>query len=108
MKDMMKYKGYYGSVHYDADEPIIYGKLEFIKALISYEADDAVGIKQAFQDAVDDYLGLCKSEGIEPEAPFKGSLNIRLGHRLHERVALAAQNAGLSTNKYICHVLENS
>ncbi len=102
---MMKYKGYYGSVHYDSDEPIFYGKLEFIKALVSYEAEDAVGIKQAFEEAVNDYLVLCKDKSIAPEIPYKGSLNVRLGHHLHEQVALAAQQAGLSTNKYICHVL---
>ena len=37
---------------------IFYGKLEFINALISYEVIYAHGIKQAFQDAIDDYLKL--------------------------------------------------
>jgi len=106
MKDMIKYKGYYGSVHYDPDEPTFYGKLEFIQALVSYEAEDAVGIKLAFQDAVDDYLLMCKQEAIKPEVPFKGSLNVRLGHHLHEQVALAALRHNMSTNKYICGILE--
>jgi predicted HicB family RNase H-like nuclease len=106
MNDMLKYKGYYGSVHYDADEPIFYGKLEFIKALVSYEAKDAVGIKKAFEEAVDDYLELCKQEKIEPESPFKGSLNVRLGHELHEKVAILALKEKMSINKYICNVLK--
>lgn len=106
MKDMMKYKGYYGSVHYDSDEPIFYGQLEFIKALILYEAKDAVGIKKAFEEAVDDYLDLCKKEKVSPEKPFKGSFNIRTGHKLHELVALAAERENMSLNKFICHILE--
>lgn len=106
MRDMLKYKGYYGSVHYDADEPIFYGKLEFIKALVSYEAKDAVGIKKVFQEAVDDYLELCKQEKIEPEQPFKGSLNVRLGHELHEKIAILALRQKMSINKFICTVLE--
>jgi predicted HicB family RNase H-like nuclease len=105
MQDMLKYKGYYGSIHYDADTPIFYGKLEFIKALVSYEAEDAIGIKQAFEAAVDDYLELCKQENIIPETPFKGSLNVRLGHQLHEKVALLALREDVSINKYICAVL---
>lgn len=105
MKDMMKHRGYYGSVHYDSDEPIFYGKLEFIKALVSYEAEDAVGIKAAFEEAVDDYLLMCEKENIEPETPFKGSLNVRLGHQLHEKIAIAALRENVSINSYICSVL---
>ena len=106
MNDMLKYKGYYGSVHYDVDEPIFYGKLEFIKALVSYEAKDAVGIKKAFEEAVDDYLALCKQEKIVPELPFKGSLNVRLGHELHEKIAILALREKISINKYICNLLK--
>ncbi len=106
MKDMVKYKGYYGSVHYDADALIFYGKLEFIKALVSYEASDAAGIKMSFEEAVDDYLQLCEKEEITPEKPFKGSFNIRTGHKLHELVALAAERENMSLNKFICHILE--
>jgi predicted HicB family RNase H-like nuclease len=108
MKDMMQHKGYYGSVHFDPDEPVIYGKLEFIKALISYEANDAEGIKQAFQGAVEDYLDICKKEDRTPEKPFKGSFNIRAGHKLHEKIALAAQRENLSINKFICAILEKA
>lgn len=59
MKNLIQYKGYYGSVHYDPDEPIFYGKLEFINALVSYESQDVIGIQRAFHDAVDDYLAMC-------------------------------------------------
>lgn len=101
MKNMIKYKGYYGSVNYDPDEPIFYGKLEFIHALVSYEAKSASGIKKAFKEAVDDYLKLCVTENIEPEKPFKGSFNVRIGPELHEKVALHAVMHGISTNEFI-------
>ncbi len=107
MKDLMKYKGHYGTVCYDPDEPIFYGKIAFIKALITYEAMDAVGIKNAFEDAVDDYLVLCESEGVKPETPFKGSLNVRLGPKLHEKIALEALKNNLTINGYICHLLNS-
>jgi len=106
MKDMMKHKGYYGSVHYDSAELIFYGKLEFIKALVSYEAEDAKGIKKVFEDAVDDYLATCEAEGIAAEKPFKGSFNVRTGHKLHEMVALTAQREKMSINKFICYILQ--
>lgn len=105
MKNLLQYKGYTGSVEYDPDEPIFYGKVLYIKALISYEGKDAVGIKKAFHDAVDDYLEMCKEENIETEKPFKGSFNIRTGHDLHRKIALEAFKRDMSINKFICQVL---
>lgn len=37
MKDMMRHRGYFGSVHYDDEDRIFFGKIEFIRALVSYE-----------------------------------------------------------------------
>ncbi len=50
MKDFMQYKGYYGSVNFDDGDLIFYGKVEFIRALISYEGTDAKGLRKAFED----------------------------------------------------------
>ncbi len=44
---------------------------------MTYEGQDAKGIKAAFQEAVDDYLELCKAEGRKPDVPLKGSFNVR-------------------------------
>jgi len=49
---------------------------------------------------------MCKQETIEPEKPLKGSLNIRLGHELHQQIALAAFAQHISINKYIRTILE--
>jgi predicted HicB family RNase H-like nuclease len=108
MKDLMQYKGYYGSVHFDDEDLIFHGKIEFIRALASYEATDAKGLKKAFEEAVDDYLATCHGQKIEPETPFKGSLNIRLGPELHRRVAIAAMQHHLSINKFIAETLDRS
>lgn len=106
MKDFMHYKGYYGSVHFDDEDLIFYGKICFIKALISYEATDAKGLKAAFVEAIEDYLAMCANENIEPETPFKGSLNVRLGNELHRNVAIEAQRRNMSINKFIANTLE--
>lgn len=105
MKDFMHYKDYYGSVHFEEDDLVFYGKIEFIRALVTYEATDAKGLKKAFEEAVDDYLETCRKQKIKPEIPFKGSLNVRLGPELHRRVAIAAQQHHLSINKFIAEKL---
>jgi predicted HicB family RNase H-like nuclease len=106
MKDMMRYENHFGSVHYSDDDKIFYGKVEFIRALVSYEGTNVQSLRKAFEEAVDDYLETCKKQGKEPEQPFKGSFNIRVGSNLHQRVALEAMKRGVSLNKYIVDVLE--
>ena len=108
MKNMIRYKGYYGSVNFDADDLIFYGKLEFINALVSYEGETAKEINAAFKEAVDDYLDICTARETEPEKPFKGSLNIRIGRDLHEKAALIAKEIGCSSlNEFIKQALNH-
>lgn len=106
MKDAMEYKGYYGSVHLDEEAFLLYGKVLFIKALVTYEAEDAKGLRKAFEESVDDYLETCRQQAIKPEVPFKGSLNIRLDSELHRRIALAAEHRHVSINKFIYQTLQ--
>ena len=103
---LMRYKDYYGSYHLDAEEQTFYGKLEFIKALVTYEASTAKDLQKAFENAVEDYLTTCKQEDIKPEKPFKGSFNVRLGENLHRKVALAALSEDIPMNHFVCKALE--
>lgn len=108
MKNMMNYKGYYGSVLFDADDLVFYGKVEFINSLISYEGESAKEIDSAFKEAVDDYLESCTARHIEPEKPFKGSLNIRIGRELHEKASRIAKEIGCSSlNEFIKQALDH-
>ena len=72
MKNMIEYQGYFGSVNYNDEDEVFYGKVEYIRSLISYEGHDVESLKASFQEAVDDYLALCEKKEIEPEKPFKG------------------------------------
>jgi predicted HicB family RNase H-like nuclease len=103
---LMSYKNYLGSVEFDEDERIFHGKLEFIRALVTYEAADAQGLIRAFHDAVDDYLAHCEEQGTPPERPLKGSFNVRIGPDLHRRAVIAAAQAGLSLNAFTARALE--
>ena len=76
------------SVHYSDDDKTFYGKVEFIRALVSYEGTTVQSLHRAFEEAVDDYLRTCKQQRKEPEHPFKGSFNIRVGSSLYQCLAL--------------------
>ena len=106
MKDMMTYKGYWGSVHFNDEDNVFYGRVEFVRALVSYEGTDVVSLREAFQEAVDDYLQTCEDQKRQPEKPFKGSFNIRISPGLHQRIAAHAASRGMTINRYIADLLE--
>ena len=106
MKDMIKYKDYFGSVHYSDEDGVFHGKIEFIQALVSYEGTDIKGLRKAFHDAVDDYLALCKEKGKAPERPFKGSFNVRIPSSLHQAAMQKAAALGISLNQFMQKALE--
>ena len=98
MSNMLTHKGYFGSVQYSQEDKGFHGKIEFIRALVSYEGTDVTGLANAFKDAVDDYLELCEEQ---EEKPFKGSFNVRTGTDLHRQAALYAQRKGINLNKVV-------
>lgn len=106
MRDMMMYKGYYGSVHYSDEDQVFHGKIEFIRSLVSYEGEDVKSLRRAFEEAVGDYLTLCEEEKKQPEMPFKGSFNVRTGPDLHRRAMLFAKSKGTNLNSIITDALE--
>ena len=56
MKNLLEYKGYYGSVEYSSEDVLLYGKVLGINSLISYEGESVAELQQDFEWAVDDYL----------------------------------------------------
>lgn len=73
---MIEYKDYAGSVYYSDEDKIFYGKVEYIRSLISFEGEDMASFRASFEEAIDDYLALCDQKGIEPEKLFKEDFNV--------------------------------
>ncbi|MCK0107337.1 type II toxin-antitoxin system HicB family antitoxin [Marinobacter sp. S0848L] len=97
----IKYKGQIGSIEHDLDRGVLYGKLLFINDLVTYEAENLRSLEQEFRVSVDEYLADCASMGIEPNKPFKGSFNIRIGRELHRKLAMKAADEGLGLNEAV-------
>ena len=96
--DLICYKNYYGSVHFDQQEEIFFGKIEFIRDLVNYEASEAKSLVQAFHQAVDSYLEDCSNIDKGPDKPFKGSFNVRVDPGLHKAASLYALQHGDTLN----------
>ena len=97
----LHYKNYTGSVEFSGEDSCFHGKVIGIKSLISFEGDCVNSITEDFHKAVDEYLKFCAEKGKEPEKPFKGSFNVRIGTALHRKLALTASVRGISLNTLV-------
>ncbi len=102
MNNTMEYKGYIGSVEFSETDRTLFGKVQGIRSLISYEGTTVSELIEDFHGAVDEYLALCDAEEKTPEKAFKGSFNIRFKNPdLHRRAAVYAYNHNASLNSIV-------
>ena len=101
MSNTMEYKGYLGSVEFSPEDALFYGKVLGIRALVSYEGENARDLVADFHTTVDDYLTLCAAEGIEPEKAYKGSFNVRISPELHKQAVITAMSRQMSLNSFV-------
>jgi predicted HicB family RNase H-like nuclease len=101
MKDVMKYKGFIGSVHYACEDRVFYGKVEGINDLISFEGSTVDELEEGFKHMVDEHIKDCRKKNIPLEKSYRGNLNIRLSPDLHKKAARNAALKGISLNQYI-------
>ena len=102
MSHTMEYKGYIGSVEFSESDRLLFGKVQGIRSLISYEGTTVTELIADFHTAVDDYLALCHAEGTAPEKAFKGSFNVRFKNPdLHKQAAVYAFDHNISLNSVV-------
>ena len=105
---LFQHNGYYGSVDVSTEDECLYGKIEFIKALVSYEGENMKELKKSFIEAVDDYISTCKERGYEEEKTCKGSFNVRIGSELHRNALIYAKKKGINLNEFVRRSIEKS
>lgn len=105
MKNAMTYKGYVGTVEYSEEDGCLFGRIAGIQDIISYEGESVTEIRQAFEEAVDDYLEHCANTGKEPNKPYSGKFVLRIDPSVHARLAIKAQASGKSLNQYAADFL---
>ena len=98
---MMEYKGYLGTVEYDAQAKIFHGDIINTRDVITFQGTTAKEIEKAFRDSINDYITWCKEEGVEPEKPYSGKFNVRLSPELHRRIAILSKKMHISLNSFV-------
>lgn len=107
MKNLGPYNGYIGSLEFDSNDKILHGKILFIRDIITYEAENAAEIENAFKEAVDEYLEDCKFLGVDPDKSLSGTFNVRISPDLHKEISQKSTLKGISLNQYVTQALEH-
>lgn len=106
MNNTLKYKGYIGSVHFDADDRIFHGRILGIEDIVGFEGTSIDGLETDFHLSVDDYLETCSEIGKIPEKPFSGKVVLELPPELHVAIALKAGQQQKSIDSWIADVCQ--
>jgi len=99
MTNTAQYKGYVGSIEIDLDAGYLHGKILHVQDLVTFTTPDVAGLNKAFQEAVDDYLELCKTVGKSPDRPFSGTFQVRMSSDQHRALCMEASARGLTLNE---------
>lgn len=103
---VLKYKNFIGSVEYSETDKILFGKVQGIRGLISYEGQNVEELEQDFRAGIDEYLEICKEKGIEPQKSFTGTFNVRIPSDTHSMAVVKAQELGINLNTFVKNAIE--
>ncbi len=102
----LKYCGYTGSIEVSIEDGCLHGRILFIDDIVTYEGQTVGEIAAAFRESVDRYIAHCKETGKQPNKPYSGSTNVRIGQERHRALAQLAFRRKSSLNDLICQAVD--
>jgi len=66
---MIEYKGYEGIFEFDEENNLFRGKVSNIDDLVTFQGKSVKEVREAFEDAVSDYIAWCKKYRKKQENP---------------------------------------
>ena len=74
MSKVMTYRGHKACIDYGDEDGIFTGRLAGIRDGVGFHADTAEALREAFHEAVEDYLETCAKIGKEPQKAYSGQM----------------------------------
>lgn len=108
MTNTMTHKGYSAHIEYDDEDGIFTGRVAGIRDGVGFHADTVANLREAFREAVEDYIETCAKVGKEPQRAFSGQVMFRVRPDVHRKAALAAELSGKSLNQWAEEVLDRA
>lgn len=105
---MLKHKNYTGIVEYDPDGKIFTGEVIGLRDVITFQGRTPEELEYSFRASVDFYLDMCEQDGVSPQKPFSGRVNIRLNPELHRQIAEQAAQQHVSVNQWVAEAVAHA
>jgi len=90
----MTCKGYSARIEYDDADGILTGRIAGIRDGVGFHADSVEELKQAFREAVEDYIETCARIGREPRKPYSGRVMFRVDPEVHRKAVFGRGTVG--------------
>jgi predicted HicB family RNase H-like nuclease len=103
----MNYKGYAAKIEFSNEDDCFIGHILGINDIVGFHGDSVQVLKEAFTEAVDDYIETCERANKPPQKPYSGNLMLRVPPEVHAAVATAAQMQGKSINQWATETLRS-
>jgi predicted HicB family RNase H-like nuclease len=101
MIDALIYQDYTAVIRYSSVDEVFFGKVTGLNDLITFEGSSVTELKEAFKEAIEDYLDTCKSIGKSPDKTYKGVFNVRVSSGLHKKAATVALQHKMTLNDFV-------
>ncbi|KMJ45112.1 hypothetical protein AB204_10440 [Xenorhabdus khoisanae] len=66
----LTYKGYIGTIEFDVEDNYLFGKLAYIRDLVTYQATTIKELEDEFKKSIELYLDDCQELNKKPDIPF--------------------------------------
>ena len=98
--NMMTHKGYAARIEYSHEDACFVGHITGIKDIVGFHGESVAELRDAFEEAVDDYLETCDSLNRQPSKPFSGNLELSIPPEVHAGIAVAAEISGKTIDQW--------
>ena len=103
--NLMNYKGYAAKIEYSDEDDCFVGHIVGIHDVVGFHGDSVQALKNAFMEAVDDYLKTCALINKVPQPPYSGHLTLNMSPEIHAAVVSAASRQGKSVEQWAMEAL---
>lgn len=76
-ENLFAHKGYQGSAQISLEDECLHGKIMLIADLVTYESDTVAGLREVFENAVENYLSQCSEMNVSADVPTKTGNRLR-------------------------------
>jgi len=104
----MKWQNYVASIDYDQENRLFHGRVVNAASVITFYGASVEELEREFAKSMEVYLDFCKEEGVTPDRPYSGRVNLRVAPELHRDLAIAAAAEGKSINEWAAEHLERA